>query len=538
MDKLLPNGKSRITELIDQEQAKNVALLFTDSKGNSNRVLSVSLDRKGIPYWLLGDASEEVIRKNIGDDLYNSIGKTPVTDTNEYKALVQRVKTALEQIESTEEIKQEKKLTKQEEKRKQKQLEEAKKVAEASQQVLPTSTGAVTPVETPIVETPVVEETKVETPTTPSTPTALDPEVAKQVEVIQKQIARRIEKDEMDSADIAAVNKLLADPTPENIQKARQLMRETILIKSSKSQVNASVQKNIHVTPEEAAKVESELQGKTLIQVGDWLSNHGPNKIYRLIATKATSKLRQLQRLGVDMEFKIVQPGEMADSRLQPARGLTIHHYDTPTGRIEVLLKSSKFNDYGTTYEIALHEVIHAAVAGVTRIGLLDKYRNTPIGQAAKDLHDLYHNVTNTYIAKTKRVMNKTASINILDPVEKFAFEGGFNLFEDIHEFVAYGLTNPDVQKYFESIPYKNTNRSTWSIFVDAVRRFLGLKPTANIALSEILQISDELFQVNTREVANFAQQEGIVLAAKTSSKQPTITQPTPKTKKPLEPLS
>ena len=116
MDKLLPNGKSRITELIDQEQAKNVALLFTDSKGNSNRVLSVSLDRKGIPYWLLGDASEEVIRKNIGDDLYNSIGKTPVTDTNEYKALVQRVKTALEQIESTEEIKQEKKLTKQEEK--------------------------------------------------------------------------------------------------------------------------------------------------------------------------------------------------------------------------------------------------------------------------------------------------------------------------------------------------------------------------------------------------------------------------------------
>ncbi|NBW19261.1 MAG: hypothetical protein EBR82_65930, partial [Caulobacteraceae bacterium] len=96
IDKLLPNNKSRVTELIDQEQAQNIALLFTDSKGNSNRVLSVSLDQKGIPYWLLGDASEEVIRKNIGDDLYNSIGKTPVTDTNEYQALVQRIKTALE----------------------------------------------------------------------------------------------------------------------------------------------------------------------------------------------------------------------------------------------------------------------------------------------------------------------------------------------------------------------------------------------------------------------------------------------------------
>ncbi|NDG33087.1 hypothetical protein EB118_23850, partial [bacterium] len=68
-----------------------------------------------------------------------------------------------EQIESTEEIKQEKKQVKQEEKRKQKQLEEAKKVAEASQQVLPTSTGAAVPVEMPVAKETEAEALKADT---------------------------------------------------------------------------------------------------------------------------------------------------------------------------------------------------------------------------------------------------------------------------------------------------------------------------------------------------------------------------------------
>ena len=95
VDVPLPNGRSRVLELIDQEQAQNIALRFEDSKGNKNRVLSVGMGGNGVPYWYMGDVSQEVIRQNIGDDLYNSLGNAPITNTQEYEALFNRVKNAL-----------------------------------------------------------------------------------------------------------------------------------------------------------------------------------------------------------------------------------------------------------------------------------------------------------------------------------------------------------------------------------------------------------------------------------------------------------
>ena len=99
VDALLPNGKSRVTELVDQEQAQNIALRFK-GKGDKDRVLSVGIAGDGKPYWFMGDASEETIRKNIGDELYNALGDKPITNTQEYAALFDRVKTALEKLQS------------------------------------------------------------------------------------------------------------------------------------------------------------------------------------------------------------------------------------------------------------------------------------------------------------------------------------------------------------------------------------------------------------------------------------------------------
>jgi hypothetical protein len=100
MDATLPNGNSRVLELIEQEQDGTVALRFEDSKGNKDRILTASFAGKGKPYWFMGDASEETIRKNIGDELYNSLGDKPITSTEEYAAAVQRIKTALEKLQS------------------------------------------------------------------------------------------------------------------------------------------------------------------------------------------------------------------------------------------------------------------------------------------------------------------------------------------------------------------------------------------------------------------------------------------------------
>ena len=95
IDATLPNGRSRVIELIDQEQAQNIALRFKDNETNKERVLSVGFNQIGIPYWFMGDVSEKVIKKNIGQELFDSLGNTPITNTQEYGALVERIKDVL-----------------------------------------------------------------------------------------------------------------------------------------------------------------------------------------------------------------------------------------------------------------------------------------------------------------------------------------------------------------------------------------------------------------------------------------------------------
>ena len=91
----LENGKSKVTELIDQEQSKNIALVFEDSQGNKGKIINVGFTRTGMPYWSAGDVSEQDIKTNLGENLFNSLGNAPIKNTTEYGALVDRIKNAL-----------------------------------------------------------------------------------------------------------------------------------------------------------------------------------------------------------------------------------------------------------------------------------------------------------------------------------------------------------------------------------------------------------------------------------------------------------
>ena len=68
-------------------------------------------------------------------------------------------------------------------------------------------------------------------------------------------------------------------------------------------------------------------------------------------------------------------------------------------------------------------------------------------------------------------------------------------------EMVAWGLTDKDMQKYLESIPYKNTN--AWTAFVQKIRDILGLSPKQDTVLSEILRVSDEILSTDVEQVSS-----------------------------------
>ena len=69
--------------------------------------------------------------------------------------------------------------------------------------------------------------------------------------------------------------------------------------------------------------------------------------------------------------------------------------------------------------------------------------------------------------------------------------------FKNMHEFIAEAFTNKSFQEYLGTIPSvtKNKTKSLWDDFVQAVRNMLGLPPSTETLLDDILTVSEPLFK-------------------------------------------
>ena len=94
---LLPNKTGRINKIIDQEQSGNIALIFKNSK-NEEKILSIGFLNSGKPVWSAGASSEDTVKQNIGDELYNSIGNEPIKTHEQYVELVTRIRNAINNL--------------------------------------------------------------------------------------------------------------------------------------------------------------------------------------------------------------------------------------------------------------------------------------------------------------------------------------------------------------------------------------------------------------------------------------------------------
>ena len=280
--------------------------------------------------------------------------------------------------------------------------------------------------------------------------------------------------------------------------------------------IGAAASSKYEPDPAEAAFIESNLENKTLIQVGDWLAKNGPNAAYRVIASAATRKLRQLQRAGVTFNFKITHLGDKVPPGFAySGRGYTQTIYGgVGKGTTNVYINGSDVTGRsGVAFYVALHELIHAATMSTIRLGRYKKInnvdlQNTDLHKSVKALYDVYGAIIN-HINNRK----KTLPFDQLTEIEQDAIKSVNNAFDDPYEIISWALTWPEMQKYLDSIPYKNTNRSLWGAFVVAIRKLLNLPESTDSALSEILQVADELFNADIKELKNVSSLKGESLA-------------------------
>ena len=247
---------------------------------------------------------------------------------------------------------------------------------------------------------------------------------------------------------------------------------------------------------EEAAEVAQALAGKSLTDVAEWLSVKHPDGAGRVIADKALESIRRHEKDGAKTSFRIAGVGDAVSYSLSNgARAETA--YSLKRGgslTIDVTLNGPDVTGrVGTSYETALHEVIHAATTLALDAAEKRAARGMEIEQAFEDLRDLFNFVRMEVSNRAEGGDRQARQFKMLT-----------NMLQNEQEILAWSLSNREAQAFMESIPYQTGN--LWTRFVNTIRRLLGLAENAETALSEVLRIGEIAFN---QSIVPFVQMAG-----------------------------
>lgn len=225
-----------------------------------------------------------------------------------------------------------------------------------------------------------------------------------------------------------------------------------------------------------------------------WLSKHATSPVNRRIAERIAPLI------SADLKIKSIgyRKGNKPPAGMGNKQGWYL--YDRfESGKVdERILLWNEGEKRASTEEVVTHELIHAA----TSLAIANAKKADPkseIAKVVKELDAIRKEAFEHYVSrKAKRQLTATEK----SKEGKFAISKGLNNENSesaIDEFVAWGLTNPELQDILKGIKLK-PKKSAWSEFVNAIGKLLGLKPTDNTALGRLLETTDKLLTLGEAE--------------------------------------
>lgn len=249
-------------------------------------------------------------------------------------------------------------------------------------------------------------------------------------------------------------------------------------------------------------------EGKSLADVTRYVGFKGleaGKEDYKIIADKVANQLNALEKEGFSFDYQIARLKSGSSTALEkPAptalvRGGSagVANFSGVDKKVSVFINDITPRDSlanGMNPQTILHESVHAATMASIRVGNLASQKGTKLHKDVQDLYSLFNYVIGDFNKKAKDPAN-------LSEYETKLYRRMNNSMANVDEIVAWGLTNPDMQKYLETIKYGNTN--AWTAFVQRIRTMLGMSAQEDTALSELLRVSDELLNADVKQVAS-----------------------------------
>lgn len=244
---------------------------------------------------------------------------------------------------------------------------------------------------------------------------------------------------------------------------------------------------------------EQAITGKSFTDVAKHMAENAPSPFYRELMVKVRQLGQMLEKYGMMLDIRVVAPTDLdvpVELELPGTKALTHTRY-YPQASATIYLKNAEHGpDAAINYQTAAHEMTHAVTKLLVAYGRdVAQYGKTQIGKATQELDKLMEAVRQHFESR----LNGTA---LLSDFERRYLDRDNNALDDADELLAWGLTNPEMQRYLNGIQFA-PRQSVFSRLVEAVRTLLGMEPRYDGALAELLRVSEKIFATPRAELSN-----------------------------------
>lgn len=195
------------------------------------------------------------------------------------------------------------------------------------------------------------------------------------------------------------------------------------------------------------------------------LKKESPSAAYTQIVDRVIAKADKMIKSGVRVELgHSVSPNARGTVRNYPSRGAIPETWEV--GLHDVA---------GMNTVTALHEAIHVVTINALTTNKVLRKEAVELLEVVRRNAEKFHN--------SPQMKNYTGEV---PKVISESHLRSNNSLENIKELVAWGMSNPEFQRFLASIPYKKGN--AWDAFVMLVKKSLGLTKN-DTALDEVLRI-------------------------------------------------
>lgn len=341
-----------------------------------------------------------------------------------------------------------------------------------------------------------------------------------------EQLGRNLEEalkplDETQFGDEQSLMEAKADKQREKVKALRDLFDFSKANRNKPGARATELLNNPAVTPKERADIEAgyrlrqKAKGKIQpAQIGESAAPAKADSAFRGF-TNATQALSHIAKTGsvfqkflanrlrtstMGVKFVVVEKGDPTPEGLtkgkaaeawERARGLFVR--DDATGARTVYVRGESFGaDQGANNVTVLHEILHAATVQKLYLGLKAGERgfsqDAQVTKATKELVRIMRVAQDEFLRLNRRGQIPPGVAAIYE-----ATDG--EVFGDPREFLAYGMSDPDIQEFLNSIEDVPAAETFFSRFVDAIRDFFGIGEDQHTAMTNLVNVTDKLLK-------------------------------------------